>query len=101
VPEKLHWIQEIQERSAEWRSRQALLDRQTEQRFQDTTRAVARSRDLLENTQVILTPDSPNLPLEQLADAFATQAVKSALAPTPDGLDVFAELARKMSKPTR
>ena len=42
--------------------------------------------------------DSPTL--EQLADRFAAQAVKSAMAATPDGLDALTELARTTSKPT-
>jgi hypothetical protein len=36
---------------------------------------------------------------EQLADRFAAEAVKAILTPAPDGLDVLAELARKISKP--
>ena len=36
---------------------------------------------------------------EQLADQFAKQAVKSALAPEPDGLSVLDELARIIPKP--
>lgn len=36
---------------------------------------------------------------EQLADQFAAKATKSILEPSPDGLQVFEELAQKSRKP--
>jgi hypothetical protein len=36
----------------------------------------------------------------QLADRYAALAVKCALQPTPDGLDILAGLARTLGKPT-
>jgi deoxyadenosine/deoxycytidine kinase len=43
--------------------------------------------------------EKPKQTPEQLADAFATQAVKAVLAPDPDGLHVLDKLARIIPGP--
>ena len=67
----------------------------------ESTRAITRSRELLERTKAL-----PGMRAEQIAltpaqrtDRFAERARESVLEPAPEGLQVFAAPAQETDKP--
>jgi hypothetical protein len=48
-----------------------------------------------------LPAENPEPTLEQISDQFAALALKAALTPEPDGLNLLDELARVIPKTTR